>query len=202
MSGNPPLLPASAPLLALDASPDACYVLSEQLVISYCNAAWNRFAREQGGNAAVLAENIVGRNLLEFIPADLRDFYQKLFAQARALSKAVGHDYECSSASVFRLYRLEAYPLRAGAGFVVENSLRIERPHDRTPLQPENGIYTDSNGIITCCANCRRTRRAANHENWDWVPAYVESKQLNVSHGICPMCFEFYYRPVIESWAA
>lgn len=202
MSGSPNSLPSLAPLNVLDQSPDVSYVVSEQLDIVYCNPAWDRFAGEQGGSALVMAENVLGRNLLDFVPRRLKRFYLELFAQARELGQPVGHDYECSSASVFRLYRLQVYPLQRGAGFVVQNSLRLERPHDRTPLERDDALYADSKGIIHACANCRRTQRAANPAIWDWVPAYIESRGLNISHGICPMCLEFYYRPAIKKYSA
>jgi hypothetical protein len=202
MYGWPTQLPSSAPLAVLDKSPHAGFVVSEQLEVTYCNRSWDCFAHEQGGSAAVLARNIVSRNLMEFVAPDLQSFYRELFAQARARGRPVGHDYECSSASVFRLYRMQIYPLQPGQGFVVENSLRVERPHDRVPVEPDDTLYKDSEGIIHACANCRRTRRTTNPAVWDWVPAYLESHELNISHGVCPMCLEFYYRPIMENPAA
>jgi hypothetical protein len=202
MDGWPTLLPSSAPLAVLNASPHACYVVSELLDITYCNPAWDRFAREQGGTASVMTGNIVSRNLMEFIAPDLQGFYRELFSQARAQGRPISHDYECSSASVFRLYHMQIYPLQPGNGFVVENSLRVERPHDRVPFEPNAGLYQDRHGIIHSCANCRRTRRVSDLAVWDWVPAYLESRELNISHGVCPMCLEFYYRPAMENPAA
>ncbi|HEY6274192.1 MAG TPA: hypothetical protein VIX19_19590 [Terriglobales bacterium] len=202
MSGGSSPLPSAAPLAVLDASPYACFVLSESLDITYCNVAWDRFAREQGGTAAVMARNIVGKNLLDFVPTDLKSFYREMIDRVRAQGRPIGHDYECSSASVFRLYHLQVYPLKSGSGFVVENSLRVEHPHDRVAREPHDALYSDTNGFIVCCANCRRTRRATDPTIWDWVPAYLESKLLNISHGVCPLCLEFYYRPVIKTWAA
>lgn len=186
----------------MEESPHPGYVVSEQLDITHCNQAWDRFALEEGGEPAVLASNIVSRNLLDFVAPDLKSFYMELFARARALGQPVSHDYECSSAAVLRLYRMQIYPLQPGAGFVVQNSLRVEHPHDRIPLEPSNALYKDDSGIIHACANCRRTRRVTDPGIWDWVPAYVESKLKNISHGVCPMCLEFYYRPAMRDRAA
>jgi hypothetical protein len=195
-------LPATAPLEALEDSPHPGYVLSEQLDITYCNEAWDRFALEQGGEPAVLASNIIGRNLLDSVAPDLKSFYAELFTRARALGQPVSHDYECSSATVFRLYRMQIYPLQAGAGFVVQNSLRVEHPHDRVALAPSDALYRDDSGLIHACGNCRRTRRVTDPGIWDWVPAYVENKSMDISHGVCPMCLEFYYRPLLKDRAA
>jgi hypothetical protein len=202
MQGSSSSLPAAAPLEALEESPHPGYVVSEQLDITYCNQAWDRRALEEGGEAAVLASNIVGRNLLDFVAPDLKSFYTEMFTRARALGQPVSHDYECSSATVFRLYRMQVFPLQPGAGFVVQNSLRVEHPHDRIALQPSSALYKDDSGLIHTCANCRRTRRVTDPGIWDWVPAYVASKSMNISHGVCPMCLEFYYRPSIKDLAA
>jgi hypothetical protein len=202
MYGKPSILPRTAPIAVLEGSPDTCFVLSELLSITYCNAAWDRFARENGGGPEVLASSIIPRNLLDFVNADLKKYYADLFAQARALGRPVSHDYECSSASVFRLYRMQIYPLERGQGFFVTNSLRVERPHDRVALKPDNAIYIHSDGLIRMCANCRRTSRAADPAAWDWVPAYVGPLEKRVSHGVCPMCLEFYYRPMTAKPAA
>jgi hypothetical protein len=97
---------------------------------------------------------------------------------------------------------MQIYPRQPGAGFVVQNSLRVEHPHDRVALESNDAIYTDSDGIIHACANCRRTRRVAEPGTWDWVPAYVESKLKIITHGVCPMCLEFYYRAAMKNLVA
>jgi hypothetical protein len=201
MDAWPYPLPATAPLETLEESPEPGYVLSEQLNITYCNQAWDRFALENQGPAAT-AVNVVSRNLLDFVAPDLKGFYATLFALARASGRPVGHDYECSSASAFRLYRMQIYPLQPGAGFVVQNSLRVEHPHDRAPFEPDDVVYKNDHGIIHLCANCRRAERATQSGIWDWVPAYLESKGRIISHGVCPMCLEFYYRAPLKQRAA
>jgi hypothetical protein len=195
-------LPSTAPLTVLDQSPDVSYVVSENLDITYCNPAWDGFAREQGGCVAAMSANVVGRSLLEFLPRELKDFYVELFADARALGQPVSHDYECSSAYVFRLYHMQIYPLQRGAGFVVQNSLRVERRHDRVAREPSNALYADDQGWIHACANCRRTQRSASPAIWDWVPAYLANRDLKITHGVCPMCMEFYYMPAIKKYSA
>jgi hypothetical protein len=57
-------------------------------------------------------------------------------------------DYECSSAQVFRIYRMQVYPLRPGCGFVVINSLRVVHPHTRAVCEPDDVIYRCKRGLI------------------------------------------------------
>lgn len=189
-------IPRAIPREALERCPDPCFVLNAALDIHYCNPAWNSFALSNAGGPGVLQDRVISRNLLDFIPADLKQYYAHLFATARALGRPVSHDYECSSTTLYRLYRMQIYPLESG--YTVVNSLRVEHPHDRTPVEPDDAVYRNSAGLIRMCANCRRTNRADDAAVWDWVPAYVERMRENTTHGVCPLCLEFYYRPYLQ----
>lgn len=185
-------LPQSIPPQVLENCPEPCFTVSESLAITYCNSAWDRSALLNQGSPAVLSHNVTSRNLLEFIPRELKQYYLDLFATARAVGHPVSHDYECSSATLFRLYRMQIYPLTSG--FAVINSLRLEHPHERVPVAPNDAVYRNGAGLIRMCANCRRTRRVDNPDAWDWVPAYLDLPYGDVSHGVCPPCLAFYYR--------
>jgi hypothetical protein len=184
-------LPRGVPKRVLEGSPYACFALNESLEIAYCNSAWDRFALKNGGTQRVLAAKVCSRNLFEFIPEELKDFYSGLFARARRLGCEVTHDYECSTPDAFRLFRMQIYPLRAGEGFIVINSLKVEGPHSRERCQENDAVYKNRYGLIRMCANCRRTSRAVQPDVWDWVPSYLGRN--DVTHGICTFCLDYYY---------
>lgn len=184
-------LPETAVREVLEGCSEPCFTVTESLQIQFCNAAWDRFALANNGAEAV-RERVIARNLLDFIPSDLKTFYAALFGGARRTDEPVSHDYECSSNSVFRLYRMLIYPLERG--FAVINSLRITHPHDRTPVEVNVPRYTNREGLIRMCANCRRTNRVNEPGAWDWVPDFVQYRRPNVTHGVCPPCLEYYYR--------
>jgi hypothetical protein len=184
------------PVNVLESCPDPCFVVTDSLDIKYCNQGWNKFAVLNEARPEVLAAKVISRNLLDFVPNDLKRFHADLFALARKTGKPVTHDYECSSATTFRLYRMHIFPLNQG--FAVINSLRVEHPHDRTPLEPNDAFYETESGMIRMCSNCRRTNRADDPAAWDWVPDYLERMRPNTTHGVCPACTEFYYRPYLE----
>jgi len=188
--------PRAIPREVLESSTDPCFAVSETLDITYCNKAWNHFALLNQGGSEVLCAQVVSRNLLDFIPDELKKYHADLFARARALGQPVSHDYECSSATLFRLYRMQIYPL--DNGFAVINSLRVEQPHDRPKVEPNDAVYKNSASLIRMCANCRRTNRTDDPAAWDWVPAYVDREQGDVTHGVCPLCLEYYYRPYLQ----
>jgi hypothetical protein len=189
---TPAKLPDKMPA-AVESSPHACFCLTESLAFCYCNPAWDSFARENGGTANVLAASVLHKPFLELVPEALRANFEELFHRVRALGRLQSQDYECSSAKVFRLYRMQVYPLKPGSGFVVINSLRIVHPHTREVCEPDDASYRCTHGLIHMCANCRRTRRNGDPEIWDWVPAYVEHPRADVTHTICPFCREYYY---------
>jgi hypothetical protein len=190
---KPSQLPAKVPRAEMEGSPHACFVLTESLNICYCNPAWDRFAVENGGGPQVLARNVLHKPFLQYLPGELAQKFKTLFETARVLERPQAHDYECSSAQVFRLYRMAVYPLQAGHGFAIINSLRIARPHDRVACEPDDAKYLHPDGLMRMCANCRRTRRTNEPAMWDWVPDFVEHPRRNVSHGVCPFCAEYYY---------
>jgi hypothetical protein len=178
---------------AVESSPHACFALTESLEICYCNPAWDRFAQENAGGADVLAASVLHKPFLRFVNDDLKENFKNLFQRARALGRMQSQDYECSSVQVFRIYRMQVYPLRPGCGFVVNNSLRVVHPHTRAVCEADDAAYRCSRGLIHMCANCRRTRRMGDPETWDWVPAYVEQPARATSHTVCPFCQEYYY---------
>lgn len=181
----------------LESCQEPCFTVNESLDITYCNKAWDQFALLNQGSPEALRAQVISRNLLDFIPDDIKKYHAGLFQTARALGQPVSHDYECSSATLFRLYRMQIYPMEKG--FTVINSLRVERPHDRTPAEPTEAVYRNSSGMIRMCANCGRTNRAEDPDAWDWVPDFVEHMREHTTHGVCPLCLEYYYRPYIGS---
>lgn len=189
---GPRILPEQLPVAVLENSPHSCFSLTESLEIAYCNSAWDRFAQVNGGGQEIFGARVLSRNFLDFVPVELKDFYAGLFAKARSLGRPVGHEYECSSAVVFRVFRMDIYPLHAGRGFAVVNSLKIERAHTLAALEPNDATYKTNTGLIRMCANCRRTNRPGDPHAWDWVPEHLG--RGDVTHGVCPLCREYYYR--------
>lgn len=188
-----PKLPKKIPVQALEECSHACFALTESLRFCYCNQAWDRFALENGAGPDVLAARVLHKPFLQFVPKDLVAHFRNLFRKARQSGRRQSQDYECSSPQLFRVFRMEIYPLSPGSGFVIINSLRVVQSHSRAALDPDDANYRDKNGLIYMCANCRRTRRADNLAAWDWVPAYVQHPSRDMSHGLCHFCRDYYY---------
>ncbi len=180
---------------ALDRSDDVAIGLWGDLSIAYLNRAYGEFAARNGGEPAISTRWGLGASIVRAIAEPLRDYYRTAFL--RCLDGAVWeHGYECSSAEVFRLLRLTAYPLAGGEGLLVVHAARVERPYEpgeRPAFPADPDPYADADGLVTQCGHCRRFRRRDGSGSWDWVPVWVAEPPERVSHGLCPPCLGHYY---------
>ena len=184
---------------ALDRHPDTVFGLWPDARLAYFNEPWSAFAAANGGQPSVECAWGLGARYLDAIAEPLRPFYADLLARTPDPGTAlhpVSHEYECSSATVFRKFRMQTYALADRAGFIVINSLVVEAPHDpvvRPPQAAVLGRYLDGRGVLVQCAHCRRVQRGADTVSWDWVPEWAERSPPLTSHGVCPICFDYYY---------
>lgn len=185
---------------ALDLTGNVACLLDPDLQIVYCNPAWDQFATLNGGEHA-MRDFVVGTNLLKVVPKELRQVYVGLFEHARESAQVGSLDYECSSPTMYRRFRMEVRPLYVPDLFMVVHSLLVEHHHgpERPEKPPVLALYCNpETGLIVNCAHCRRTRRVSDPEVWDWVPAYLGpgAPQQNISHGLCRTCYAYFYPQV------
>lgn len=101
------------------------------------------------------------------------------------------HVFECSSSTVSRSFQMRILPA-GGDRFVVVNTLIREEPHEgQIELRIEE--YTDADGIVTTCANCRRVEHLTRPGTWDWMPFLLASSGALTRPGLCPFCFAYHY---------
>jgi hypothetical protein len=174
----------------LEKGHNVCCLLDDDLRIIHCNRAWDTFALANNGDRAV-ARKVLRHNIMDFIPAELQDFYREVFeAAARGV---VEFDYECSSPETFRLFRMQVLRNQP-AGFALVNSLRVEQPiATLRAVDGPSSTYASKTGEIRMCSHCRRTERIDTPGAWDWVPAYLNSREVKITHGLCPVCQDYFY---------
>lgn len=52
--------------------------------------------------------------------------------------------------------------------------------------------YRTADGTLEQCSCCRRTRRPAEPEEWDFVPGLVAAPPADILFAFCPLCRELH----------
>jgi hypothetical protein len=172
--------------------PSVVYVLDDDLRLAYCNRAWDEFAEHNGGAHLRRVEQL-GHPVLDAISEPLKAFYRSAFERSLTDHQPWEHWYECSSPECYRGFHMQVLPLQVPPRLVVVNSLVVEKAHQRIGRPPLTALYRNVGGVIGMCMHCRRTRRNEEGDFWDWVPEFLARPPDNVSHGLCPTCFRYYY---------
>jgi hypothetical protein len=170
----------------LENSPHSIFGLSNDLKLIYFNKAWFEFSKLNNGEPRMSEVFTIGTPIEKAINGKIKDFYLSNYKKVLSDLKVWKHEYECSSPTLYRIFCQDVYPLKNGTGLVVVNSLKTEKVIDNK--------YVDKNDIITQCTNCRKTQRVNNIDVWDWVPDLVYDAQKKVSHSICLICYDYYWK--------
>jgi hypothetical protein len=169
-----------------DRDPAVIYELDQDFRIKRCNRAWDLFALENNGHAAMAAK-VSGTFLFDVIPQDLRPFYHQAFHEVEAGSEW-SHMFECSSAAVIRRLRMTIQ--RFGSGYLTRNTLIEESL--APPPEGDSRDIPAYGPVVTMCAHCRRVRN--NKEQvWQWIPDFVARTPRNLNQTLCPACYAYYY---------
>jgi hypothetical protein len=187
------LLPEVLGRPVLYASKDVIFLVDSELRITYCNPAWDTFAMANGGEG-VLAEHVIGSNLMSAIAEPLHPLFRDVCRSCREHHLTFDMDYECSTAALYRLLHVKILPLRASGELAFIHSTRVERPHGvERPAFSATSDYVGDHGIVTLCCHCRRARRQDASSMWDWVPAFLQPERWKITHGMCPVCVSYFY---------
>jgi hypothetical protein len=183
---------------SLENSNHTIFGLSKELNLIYFNPAYVLFAQKNGFEGNIINKFPIDTPFSKIISEEkLVDFYNHNYKSVLSTGDIWRHEYECSSSNEFRQFHQAVYPLRNGNGLMVINTLRVNLPmklKDRKAHDALTKRYTQSNGFINQCSNCRHCQRAEQEEIWDWVPDWVERTPDNLSHTICPTCFDYHWK--------
>jgi hypothetical protein len=72
--------------------------------------------------------------------------------------------------------------------------IRNARLHSHTiePTSVDIESFRDENGIFHVCSHCRKANVLGTDE-WIFIPALLASRELKISHGLCPVCITYHY---------
>lgn len=122
----------------------------------------------------------------------LRQFYLTAYNTIMGNNRAWDHEYDCSSATLYRRYLQSTFPLQ-GEGLVVVNRLVDERAHTTESAPPVKEHYLNEKQLVPQCAHCHKVRRHGADLTWDWVSEWVADPPEEVTHSLCEHCTEYYY---------
>jgi len=177
-------------LRLLKTSEQVSYILDSSLKLTYCNKAWDKFAR-QNSAPHLAGGTAIGQNLLSVTHKSLRPFYSNAFRSVTRENKVWESEYECSSPLLFRKFLMRVHPITPNGWFLVTNSILVELGH--APSENRSVDYADPDGQISLCVHCRCSKRIAPPERWDFVPSNLKPNMTNIKQDLCPLCREYFY---------
>jgi len=192
----------------LEDSDNTIFGLWSDFTIGYFNPGWVKFAKENGAPRTLSSSKCLGMSVIDVCAEELRPFYKRLYKLCLSTKgktqEPFEYEYECSSPTLYRRFVMALYALDAAEGILVVNSLALETKHSsQKALYPTADIseYINEKGIIIQCAHCRRVQHRQYKNRWDWVQQWVKTPPEESSHGLCSMCFDYYYppEPITES---
>lgn len=181
----------------IENSPHSIFGLSTDLKIIYFNKAWLEFSKLNNGEPGISTRFKIGTSIELALNGEIKDYYITNYKKVLQNLKVWKHEYECSSPELYREFYQDVYPLKNGKGIIIVNSLKTERSFNKGEREESTlseKEYLDKDGIITQCTNCRKTRRANDVNTWDWVPSLVSSIPTNISHSICVICYDYFWK--------
>jgi hypothetical protein len=181
----------------LEDDPSTIFALSKKLELTYLNPAWFTFAKANHAEPGISEDYPVGTSVAEAMSEPFRDFYLGIYARILKKGTVWEHDHECSSPEAYRVFHEIAYPQHGLEGILVINSLLLENVHpdtERAAMPPVEDHYRLPNGLITQCSYCRRFDRAVAPAVWDWVPDWISNPPTNISHSLCRICYDYYFK--------
>jgi hypothetical protein len=164
----------------LDDDPSTICALTEELRISFVNRAWFRFALANGASWADEDWGI-GTLVTNANPAILRPFYDELFRVAFERREIIEHDYECSTPTMRRYFRMRILPRESGALLCVHSPLR-ESSHTAPGSPALESRYRRVDGLILQCSNCRQTKKMSERPRFF---RSVRTESQNLAPSVC-----------------
>lgn len=165
------------------------------LTLALVNAAWWRFAGENGAPDDFRVRFGLGSSMIEGISGPQRRYYEIALRRVVATGRPWRHIYRCPSATVDRTFHLEVIPVGHGRGLLLTHVPQVIVPRADAGDDPgiETARYVDASGVVQQCGHCRRIRRADDPNRWDWVTAWVLVAPRRVSQELCRLCLELHY---------
>lgn len=157
--------------------------------ITWVNAAWSEFARNNQGET-VMPARILGRDLLGLVMDEtVAQLYAAMLKRVRS-GTAVKFTYRCDAPDKRRMFAMDIGLLASGE---VEFVSTLTHEEGRPPVALLAAGGTRSSELLRVCSWCQKVATPAGH----WLPVeeavatlrLMETEQLPaITHGMCGPC--------------
>lgn len=176
----------------------------EGSIIDYSEKSWNEFAISNDCEDISKKENIIGKNIYDFI-ADLetKESYRKINKVLFEGKRDNAHFYyRCDAPEYRRDMKMCITPIKIDGEvrYILYQSILLSETM-RPPMnifRNKNISEIDESSFITICSYCKNIKKSSDSdgkENFKWVTPeeYYQSggrENVMLSHGICPTCYQ------------
>lgn len=177
-------------------SNDVVYIIDDSFRLCAYNDAWIQFANENGGKS-VLEKFPLKSVITDAFSDEVKIFYCRAYIQVEREHVRFEHDYECSSADMYRLFHQTVYPIRDTDFMVISNHLVVASSD--TPFAAGfDQRHINAHGSVIQCGHCRKIQDQSTPNKWDWVPELIRNPIPIISHTFCPLCLNYYYATFLK----
>jgi hypothetical protein len=189
-------------LLAHAAEP--ALLLDRSGVILFVNEAWERFARQNGGNELVTSRGLVGSRWFDQIAGEEPRRLHRLLLERAARRLGPGRDgsvvqlNESNSPELARLVATELRPVfgadREVSSLSIIHRVVRERPLADVypPVVGPPGRWRGDRGIVQCSC-CRRVQRPEEPAEWDLSSPLLAVPPGDTCFAYCTLCLALHY---------
>lgn len=186
----------------LDAVDGIAYAVDAQnRIVAVGRRRWDRFAAETGA-PELRADNVVGRNLFDFVSApDVRQAYQQMADRVGSTGEPAAVAVHYDSPGIARHLRLSIAPLRLEGdqpALLFQAQMIGEAKRPRLDIFDFEAVLSALKQetdlpIVMLCSFCHRLRRPGSEEEEDWITAreyyrHGGTNRVRISHGLCADC--------------
>lgn len=167
------------------------YCLDPNDTITYVNADWIEFARENA--QGFVPGLVIGQSLWDFITSSkVKHLYSIIFERARKGLFIHGLPYRCDAPDRRRFLEMDLSP---ADDTIIQIKSRIVREELREYVSLLSDFRDMSSEFLTICSFCKKVRVADKH--WEEIEEAIKHLGLaeawplpQLSHGVCEKCFD------------
>ncbi|MCX7990537.1 MAG: hypothetical protein N2999_00670 [Proteobacteria bacterium] len=176
----------------------------EGCLIDYGERNWNSFAISNDGEILTKKDNVIGKNLYDFISdEETRESYRKMNGLLfNGIMENIHFYYRCDAPEFRRDMKMCITPIKKDGEvkYLIYQSILLKET-----MRPPMNIFKNqdaqrerTSNIVTICSYCKNIKIPKSYDDsksyiWVTPEKYYQlggRESILLSHGICPLCYE------------